>query len=130
LSGAILLPTADGALVAPDPASGHQIWHGATGGSLALAVAASRDAIVVSQTGDAPGLVAFEPDAGGPREDLPSPTDGNPAGLVLAWLAAALPISAVLIATGRAMSRRMGLPELGVEEGIVDPWETDLEDEP
>ena len=128
---AVLQPAGDGTIVAIDATSGHQIWHLSTGDGAVVGLAATSDVVVATHTGTTPGFVALQTDPGAATtEDITSPTTADPSGLILAWIAAAVPIIAILILLGRALGSHLGAPELGADvEDIVDPWESDLEDE-
>jgi outer membrane protein assembly factor BamB len=126
---AVLQPTATGSVVAVDAATGHQVWEGSVSDSVVVGLAASDGAIVASHTGTSPGLTALASDPAGLRTDIASPTTPQPANLVTYWLLAAAPIAAALVALGRWLDRRMGPAELGSADDVVDPWESDLEDD-
>jgi len=130
-STALLQPTSDGTIVAVDIASGHQVWHGSVSDSLVIGLAASSEVVVASRTGTSPGLVGLRTDPAGLTEDVTSPTTSDPAGLLLAWLAASVPIVALAVLLGRSLYRRMGPADLGGADvdDIVDPWESDPEDQ-
>lgn len=130
VAGASLLqPASDGTIFAIDANTGHQVWHASVADAAVIGLAATADFVVGTYTGATPGFVALATDPAGVSEDLMSPTTPDPGGLLLAWFAAALPIVAILILVGRALGRRMGTPELGgVEDDVVDPWETELEE--
>ncbi|MEP6757771.1 MAG: PQQ-binding-like beta-propeller repeat protein [Actinomycetota bacterium] len=129
---AVLQPASDGTILAIDTASGHQVWHASVADAAVIGLAASADLIVATHTGTAPGFVALQTDPAGVTEDITSPTTADPGGLLLAWLAAALPICAVLIVLGRTLGARLGTLDLGTadDEDLVDPWETDPEGAP
>ncbi len=128
---ALLQPTSNGTIVAIDVASGHQIWHASASDSVVIGLAATPDLIVATRTGSSPGLVAFAPDATAATEDITSPTTADPVGLMVGWLAAAVPITVALALLGRPLYRKMGSPDLATDtdDDIVDPWESDPEDE-
>jgi outer membrane protein assembly factor BamB len=126
---AVLQPTASGSVVAIDATSGHQVWEGSLSDSFVIGLAASSDTIVASLTGASPGLTALAGDPTGARTDIASPTTPQPANLLAYWLLAAVPLAAASLLFGRWLERRMGPPELGTAEDVVDPWETDLEDD-
>jgi outer membrane protein assembly factor BamB len=127
-SSAVLQPANDGSITAIDRSSGHQIWSAAVTDAVVFGLAASGESIVASHTGSAPGLVGLSPDPSGTLQDLPSPTSADPAGLLLGWLLAAVPLVALFVWLGRLLERRMGPAELGeVSDDVVDPWEADLE---
>lgn len=128
---ALLQPMSDGSMVALDPSSGHQVWHAAVADGPILGLAATPSLVVATHTGDAPGFVALATDPAGATEDISSPTDANPGGLLLWWALAAIPIVALLLLLGRTLERRLGPPDLGSadDEDIVDPWEDDEDGE-
>jgi outer membrane protein assembly factor BamB len=126
---AVLQPTATGSVVAIDATTGHQVWEGSVSDSVVVGLAASSDAIVASLTGSSPGLTALINDPAGEPTDIASPTSPQPGNLLGYWLLAALPIAGALVALGRWLDRRMGPAELGAADDVVDPWETDLEDD-
>jgi hypothetical protein len=126
----LLQPASDGTVLAVDTSTGHQVWHATVADAAVIGLAATADMVVATCTGTTPGFVALETDPAGVSEDITSPTTPDPAGLVLAWLAAALPIAAALVLLGRALGTRMGTPDLGTpEDDVVDPWELEAEDE-
>jgi len=126
----LLQPASDGTIFAVDTTTGHQVWHASVADAAVIGLAATADLLVATSTGTSPGFVALQTDAAGVSEDLSSPTTSDPAGLALAWFAAALPIAAALVLLGRALGTRMGTPDLGtVEDDVVDPWEIEAEDE-
>jgi outer membrane protein assembly factor BamB len=128
---ALLQPMTDGSIVALDPSTGHQVWHAVVADGPILGLAAAPSRIIASHTGDAPGFVALATDPAGATEDVTSPTDANPGGLLFWWALAAIPIVVLLVLLGRTLDRRLGLPDLGGadDEDIVDPWEDDEDGE-
>jgi outer membrane protein assembly factor BamB len=129
-SGSVVQPATDGTVSAVALDSGHEIWHAIIADSAVLILAASPGLVVASHTGTVPGLAGLVAEPGGSTEDLVSPTTGDPGALVLGWLAAAVPLTALLVLFGRAIGTRMGPASLGsTDDDAVDPWETDLEDE-
>lgn len=126
---AVLQPANDGSIVAIDIATGHQVWHATIADNVVLGLAASSSEIVASHTGSSPGLVALSNDPSGVTEDITSPTTADPAGLLLYWLLAAVPLVAALLLLGRWLDGRMGQADLGDVDDVVDPWESDLEGE-
>ena len=124
---AVLQPTNDGSIVAIDANTGHQIWSATVTDNVVFGLAASADAVVATHTGTSPGFIALANDPTGASEDIVSPTTADPGGLALSWLLAAVPAVVLLVLLGRWLDRRMGPPDLGVPEPVVDPWETDLE---
>jgi len=126
----LLQPASDGTVLAVDTSTGHQVWHATVADAAVIGLAATADMIVATCTGTTPGFVALQTDPAGVGEDITSPTAPDPAGLVLAWFAAALPIAAALVLLGRALGTRMGTPDLGTpEDDVVDPWELEAGDE-
>ena len=126
----LLQPASDGTILAVDTSTGHQVWHATVADAAVIGLAATADMVVATCTGTTPGFVALQTDPAGVSEDITSPTTPDPAGLVLAWLAAALPIAAALVLLGRALGTRMGTPDLGTpEDDVVDPWELESGDE-
>ncbi len=128
----MLQPANDGAVVAIDVSTGHQVWSATVADGVVFGLAASDAVVVAAHTGSTPGLTGLIADPSGTTEDLASPTSTDPTGLLLAWLLASAPIVAALIWLGRTLDRRMGPADLGaVPDDAVDPWEADLEgDEP
>jgi len=127
---AVLQPTNDGSIVAIDATTGHQIWSEKVTDNVVFGLAASPDTIVATHTGNAPGFLALTSDPAGAAEDLASPTTADPAALAVWWLAAAVPLVLLLVLLGKWLNARMGPAVLGTpDEEIVDPWETDLEDD-
>lgn len=127
---AVLQPTSDGSVTALAPDTGHRIWEGSVADSAIFGLAASADLIIAAHTGSAPGVAALETDATGSLENVASPTAADPGGLVLMWLAAAVPITALLLLAGRRLGRG-GAPMLAPadDDEPLDPWEADLEDD-
>jgi len=129
-SDTVLQPASDGTILAVDTTTGHQVWHATVADAAVIGLAATAELVVATSTGTTPGFVALETDPAGVSEDITSPTSADPSGLLLAWFAAALPIVAALVLLGRALSTRMGTPDLSTaEDDVVDPWETDVGDE-
>jgi outer membrane protein assembly factor BamB len=126
---AVLQPTVGGSVVAIDVTSGHQVWEGSLSDSVVIGLAASGDAVVASLTGASPGLTALVADPTGAPTDIASPTTPQPANLLAYWLLAAVPLAAASLLFGRWLDRRMGPAELGSAEDVVDPRETDHEDD-
>jgi outer membrane protein assembly factor BamB len=130
-TAAVLQPTSDGVVTALAPDTGHRIWEGSVADSALFGLAASPDLIVAAHTGSSPGVAALETDTTASLEDVASPTTSDVAGLVLLWLAAAVPITGLLLLTGRWLGRRGDAPLLapaGADEPL-DPWEANLEDD-
>jgi outer membrane protein assembly factor BamB len=130
-ASAVLQPTSDGAVTALALDTGHRIWEGPVADSAIFGLAASPDLIVAAHTGSSPGIAALETDAGAALEDVASPTTADPGGLVLLWLAAAVPITTLLLLAGRWVGGRAGAPLLAPtdDDEPLDPWEADLEDD-
>jgi outer membrane protein assembly factor BamB len=130
-ASAVLQPTSDGVVTALAPDTGHRIWEGSVADSAIFGLAASSDLIVAAHTGSSPGLAALETDATATLEDVASPTTADPAGLVLLWLAAAIPITGLLLLAGRRLGGRGDAPLLAPvdDDEPLDPWESDLEDD-
>lgn len=125
----VVQPASDGTIQAIDSTTGHQVWHASVADAAVIGLAATPDLLVATHTGTTPGFVALQNDPAGIAEDITSPTTSDPAGLLLAWFAAALPIVAAMVLAGRALEQRMGTPDLGTaDDDVVDPWEADLED--
>ena len=126
----VIQPAADGTVSAISLTSGHLVWHGAIADSGVLGVAASGDLIVASVTGTSPGVVGLINDPEGVSEDVVSPTTADPGGLLRDWLAAALPLTALLVMAGRWLAAVMGPASFGsTDDEPLDPWEADLETE-
>jgi outer membrane protein assembly factor BamB len=129
-ASAVLQPATDGAISAIAIASGHEIWHTTLVGSPVLGAGASGELFVLAHTGTAPGLAALRADPAGVTEDLASPTDADPTGLLVTWLAVAAPLSVALLFLGRRLGSRMGPAPLGpTDEEPLDPWEAELQDD-
>jgi eukaryotic-like serine/threonine-protein kinase len=130
-AASVIQPAADGTLSAISLTSGHLVWHGAIADSGVLGVAARADLIVASVTGTSPGIVGLINDPAGATEDVASPTTPDPGGLLRNWVAAALPLTVLLVVIGQALATRMGPVSFDAEDDdAIDPWEADLEDEP
>jgi outer membrane protein assembly factor BamB len=131
-TSAVLQPTSDGVVTALAPDTGHRIWEGSMADSAIFGLAASSDLIIAAHTGSSPGIAALETDATATLEDVASPTAADPGGLVLLWLAAAVPITGLLLLTGRRLGARGGgTPLLAPtdDDEPLDPWESDLEED-
>jgi hypothetical protein len=131
-TSAVLQPTSDGVVTALAPDTGHRIWEGSVADSAIFGLAASSDLIIAAHTGSSPGVAALETDATATLEDVASPTAADPGGLVLLWLAAAVPITGLLLLTGRRLGARGGGTPLlapADDDEPLDPWESDLEDD-
>jgi outer membrane protein assembly factor BamB len=130
-SSAVVQPTSDGAVTALAPDTGHRIWEGSVADSAIFGLAASSDLIIAAHTGSTPGVAALETDATASLENVASPTTADPGGLVLLWLAAAVPITGLLLLAGRRLGGPGGAPLLAQadDDEPLDPWEADLEDD-
>jgi outer membrane protein assembly factor BamB len=124
---AVIQPLIDGSVAAIALTSGHEIWQMSISDGAVFGLAAAPGSLVASVTGTAPGLVGLDVDATGQLEDVVSPTTANPAGLLLGWIAAAIPIAVVLLAIGRVAMARLGpaIFDEASDEDPVDPWEID-----
>jgi outer membrane protein assembly factor BamB len=124
----VVQPAADGTVSAISLTSGHLVWHGAIADSGVLGLAARADLIVASVTGTSPGVVGLINDPRGLTEDVVSPTTSDPGGLLRNWLAAALPLTVLLVMAGQWLAARVGPTSFGsTDDELVDPWEADLE---
>jgi outer membrane protein assembly factor BamB len=129
-ASSVVQAATDGAISAIAIGSGHQTWQTILVDSPVLGAAASTELIVLAHTGAAPGLAALRLDPTGAVEDLASPTTADPAGLVVAWLAVAVPLSIALLLLGRWLGARIGPAPLGpTDDEPIDPWEAELQDD-
>jgi outer membrane protein assembly factor BamB len=129
-TSSVVQAATDGAISAIASDSGHEIWQTTLVNSPVLGAAASTEVLVLAHTGTAPGLAALRADPSGALEDLTSPTTADPAGLLIAWLAVALPLSIALLLLGRWLGARMGPAPLGpTDDEPIDPWEAELVDD-
>jgi outer membrane protein assembly factor BamB len=128
---AVLQPAVDGTVSAISIDAGHQIWHASISDNAVLGLAATTSILVATSTGTTPGIAGLVADQGGTIEDIVSPTTGDPRGLLLGWLAAAVPIAIVLLLLGRRVAVAPDPTLLGsIEDDAIDPWEDDLEGGP
>jgi hypothetical protein len=116
-------------LAAFELGSGRQIWSADLGEGAGLAIGLTGTTVVVSRTGPSAGLVGLVHDASGSLTAIESPTVLKPGLLLGAWAIAAIPIAAILLFAGRALTARLGpVGPIGTVEDDVDPVDDD-EDE-
>jgi outer membrane protein assembly factor BamB len=106
--GSVLVATSTGRLAAIDLESGLLVWQAQTGDGILRNLALTPDAIVGVRGGTEPGLVGFTQDPDGTLVSLVSPTELNLSRLLLAFFAAAIPLSLLAILAGRWLLGRMG----------------------
>jgi outer membrane protein assembly factor BamB len=123
----VLVETANGLLVALDSSTGELVWRSATGTGLLRDALATSDGIVMVRGGVHAGLVAFVHDPGGSLVRVASPTTPNMGKILAGWVAAAIPLAALLLLAGRWLMARAGpaFPDEGPAEADepIDPWE-------
>jgi outer membrane protein assembly factor BamB len=129
-ASSVVQAATDGTISAIATDTGHEIWQTTLVNSPVLGTAASTELLVLAHTGTAPGLAALRADPAGAVEDLASPTTADPAGLLIAWLAVAVPLSIALVLLGQWLGARMGPAPLGpTGDEPIDPWEAELLDD-
>lgn len=106
--GNVLVATSTGRLAAIDLESGMLVWQSEQGRGLLRSLALTPQAVVGIRGGAEPGLVVFAEDPGGTLVSLASPTELDLPGLLLAFLAAGVPVALVSILAGRWLLARMG----------------------
>jgi len=105
---AALVATADGRLAAIDLTSGRLVWQSEPSGAVLRSLAVASEAVVAVRGGDRSGLVGFVNDPSGRLVSMVSPTVLDLPSLLVAFLAAAVPIGLLLLLGGRALRARMG----------------------
>ncbi len=122
-----LVATSSGRLAAIDLESGLLVWQSEQGSGLLRTLALTPQVVVGVRGGVEPGLVAFAQDPDGALVSLVSPTELDVAELLLAFLAAAIPLTLLSILAGRWMLARMGPAFLDDEDDTsalaIDPIE-------
>ncbi len=123
----VLVATANGLLAGLDSSTGELVWRTATGPGLLRDALATSDGIVMVRGGVHAGLIAFVHDPGGSLVRVASPTTPNMGKILAGWLAAAIPLAALLLLAGRWLIARAGpaFPDEGPAETDepTDPWE-------
>ncbi len=113
----VLVATQEGNLAAVDTSSGHLVWQSGEGTGPLRGLAPLSDQVVAVRGGPDAGLSAFAHDEAGTLVNEVSPTVADPAVLLRNFALAAIPITVILIFSGRALSRRMGPAFIMEDEG-------------
>ena len=125
--GSVLVATSTGRLAAIDLESGVLVWQSEQKDGLLRSLALTPRAVVGVRGGVAPGLVGFAEDPDGTLVSLVSPTELDLPKLLLAFLAAAVPVTLLALLAGRWLVARMGPAFLPDEEDTSalanDPFE-------
>lgn len=103
-----LIASSKGHLSAIDLTSGRLVWQGDAGAGILRSLTPTSNAVVAVRGGSQPGLVAFVKDPDGTLVSVVSPTDLDLSKLLLAFVAAAVPLAMFLMLGGRAALMRMG----------------------
>ncbi len=117
--GSVLVATSTGRLAAIDLESGLLVWQSAQGGELLRSLALSPQVVVAVRGGAAPGLVGFVEDPKGTLVSLVSPTELDLSKLLLAFVAAGVPLTLLSILAGRWLQARMGPAFLDDEDDVL-----------
>jgi outer membrane protein assembly factor BamB len=124
--GSVLMATSTGRLAAIDLESGLLVWQSEQAGGLLRSLALTPQVVVGVRGGTEPGLVGFAEDPDGALVSLVSPTELDLAKLLLAFLAAAVPVTLLAFLAGRWLVARMGpafLPDEDDTSALIDPFE-------
>jgi PQQ-like domain len=116
----IVIGLRDGSLAAIDAATGDLVFRSPPASGLLGPIAVAPSVLVAVRGGTDAGLVAFEHDASGAVERVPSPAKLDPARLATGFLAAALVVIAVLLVPSRLLLAREG-PAFDAEEEPTPP---------
>lgn len=126
----VLIASSTGHLSAIDLASGRLVWRSERPAGILRSLTPTSAAVIAVRGGGQPGLVAFVEDPDGRLVSVVSPTELDLSKLLLAFAAAAVPLSLLLVIGGRAALQRMGPAFLDDDEGDGDPMvEDDVDDE-
>lgn len=124
----VLIASSTGHLAAVDLTSGRLVWQSDGGAGILRSLTPTSAAVVAVRGGTQPGLVAFVEDPDGTLVSVVSPTELNLSKLLLAFVAAAVPLGLLLMLGGRAALVRMGpafLDDDGEGHGGEDPMPAD-----
>ncbi|MGZ5299076.1 MAG: outer membrane protein assembly factor BamB family protein [Actinomycetota bacterium] len=116
--GDVLVATSTGRLAAIDLESGLLVWQSEQGDGLLRSLALTSHTVVGVRGGAEPGLVGFVEDPDGTLVSLVSPTELDLPKLLLAFLAAGVPLALLSILAGRWLLARMGPAFLGEEDDV------------
>jgi outer membrane protein assembly factor BamB len=123
----VLVASQDGDLFAVERDSGDLVWRGSAGAGVLRTPAVVGDLVVGVRAGERPGLVAFATDTEGSLERVVTPTALDLGDLLASFAVAAVPVSALALALGAFLLRRMGPADLSGEgDEPVDPIEDAL----
>ncbi|HEY7478194.1 MAG TPA: PQQ-binding-like beta-propeller repeat protein, partial [Actinomycetota bacterium] len=124
----VLVATVGGDLAAIGLDDGRLVWRRGERGPVLRNLAPAGDVIVGVQGGPHAGLIAFAHDPDGELVSVVSPTELDPASLIVNYLIAAVPLALVLLLLGRWLRGRMGPAFLDdeVQPGL-DPVEVALQ---
>jgi outer membrane protein assembly factor BamB len=125
--GSVLVPTSSGRLAAIDLESGSLVWQSERGTGLLRSLALTPQVVVAVRGGAEPGLVGFVEDPEGTLVSLVSPTELDLSKLLLAFLAAGVPLTLLSIMAGRWLKVRMGPAFLDDEDGVLDLADDSIE---
>ena len=117
--GSVLVATSTGRLAAIDLESGSLVWQSEGGGGLLRSLALSPELVLGVRGGAEPGLVGFAQDRNGTLVSLVSPTELDLPKLLIAFLAAAVPLGLLSVLGGRWLLTRMGPAFLDDDEGTA-----------
>lgn len=117
----VLVATSTGRLAAIDLESGLLVWQSQQGGGLLRSLALTPQVVVGVRGGASPGLVGFVEDPKGTLVSLVSPTELDLSKLLLAFVAAGVPLTLLSILAGRWLQARMGPAFLDDDEVLALP---------
>jgi outer membrane protein assembly factor BamB len=125
LSGSqVLVASNDGRLAALDSRTGELVWRSPPEDGLLRNPLVTSDLIVLVRGGARPGLLAFAHDDAGSLVRIASPTTVDPLRLLGGFVAAAVPLAAILLLAGRWLARRAGPAFAGARDPSPDDaWE-------
>ncbi len=118
--GNVLVASGDGRLAAIDLDTGTLVWQSEPTGSTLRSLTPTTDMIVGVEGGVQSGMVGYATDPDGSLVSIDSPTELDAGLLFGAFLAAAIPLAALLILGGRALRARMGPAFLDEEVDALD----------
>jgi outer membrane protein assembly factor BamB len=122
----VLVATVGGDLAAIGLDDGRLVWRRGERGPVLRNLTPTADLVVGVQGGSHAGLIAFAHDPDGELVSIVSPTEPDPASLIVNYLIAAVPLGLVLILGGRWLRGRMG-PAFLDEDPELEPVEASLE---
>jgi outer membrane protein assembly factor BamB len=104
----VLVATVNGDLAAIRADDGRLVWRRGEPGAVLRNLTPAGDRVVGVTGGPRAGLIAFANDPDGRLVSIVSPTEPDPASLVVNYLVAAVPLALLLILGGRWLLGRMG----------------------